>query len=80
MAAVPSIVPKTAIMGKNFLPFIAELDISKKLSNAKAKEIFLQKKSWSEMIQKYLIRREKAKKLAADGGFRRYRRCFFKVK
>ena len=32
------------------------------------------------MIQKCLIRREKAKKkLAADGGFRRYRRRFFQV-
>ncbi len=77
MAAVPPLPAKTAIMGKNFffLPFLAELDISKKLekkeSNEKTKEIFFEKKSWSQMIQKWLIRREMAKKMAADGGFRR---------
>ncbi len=49
-------------------------NIQKKLqvSNAKSKGIFFQKKSWSQMIQNCLIRREMAKKnFAADGGFRR---------
>ena len=51
-----------------FLIFLKKLQVS----NAKTKGIFFKKKSWSQMIQNCLIRREMAKKkFAADGGFRR---------
>ena len=39
------------------------------MSNAKTKEFFFEKKSWSQMIQNCLIQREMAKKIfAGDGG------------
>ncbi len=69
---------KTTSLGNIFfLIFLKKLQVS----NAKTKGNFFQKKSWSQMIQNCLIRREMAKKnSAAAGGFRRqlrYRRRFF---
>ena len=50
------------------------------VSNSKIRHFFGKKITWSQMIQKCPIQQEMAKKnSAAVGGFRRFRRRFFKV-